>query len=54
MLKVINVDKIEDWIKSIENYDYSKLATKEQQERMRIIFTAKAEAYRHVLLRATL
>jgi len=53
MLKVIDVDKIEDWIKGIENYDYSKLKKKEQQEEMKLIFTAKKEAYQQVLKYAT-
>jgi hypothetical protein len=48
-LILIDADKIKEWMKSIETYDYDKLATQEQRERMAVILNARYEAYQNVL-----
>lgn len=47
-LKLIDVDAVKKWIVDLRNYDYSKLADG-NENKMRLILTAKIEAYENIL-----
>jgi hypothetical protein len=48
-MKLLDVKIIEKWLSDIETFDYSRIKDDQAREQMRVILTARHEAYCNVL-----